>query len=203
MQRIVLATRNEDKVFEIRNLFAGLDIELVTLNRFPDLPDVVEDGGTLKENAVKKAREVAQQTQMTAFADDTGLEVDALNGAPGIYSARFAGENATYRDNVKKLLHALQGLPQEQRKARFRTVVAVCNNKEVFTTEGVCEGRIATEPKGSSGFGYDSVFFVPEFGCTFAEMGLELKNRISHRAKAFLNLKRKLENRDIDLTYHF
>jgi len=202
MHRIVLATRNEDKVFEIRNLFAGLDIELVTLSRFPDLPDVVEDGASLKENAVKKARDVAQQTQMTAFADDTGLEVDALNGAPGIYSARFAGENATYRDNVKKLLHALQGLPKEKRKARFRTVVAVYNNKDVFTVEGVCEGSIATAPKGCSGFGYDSVFFVPEFGCTFAEMGLELKNRISHRAKAFLNLKRKLENSDIDLTYY-
>ena len=197
VSRIVLATRNQDKVKEIQELLSGSKVSIVTLNEFPDAPEVVEDGKTLEENAIKKAKVVSEFTGMPAVADDTGLEVDYLNGEPGVFSSRYSGENATYADNVNKLLEELEGIPWQKRGARFRCVVAFHSNHVTKTVEGVCEGLIAEQPKGEDGFGYDPVFYVPEYECTFAEMSLELKNQISHRAKAFLKLKTLLQNGDL------
>ncbi len=192
IKKLLIATKNQDKIAEIRLLLADLDVELLTLNEFPNVPDVIEDGLTLAENAIKKAKSYFEFTKIPAVADDTGLEVDYLNELPGVYSARFAGENATYSDNVNKLLKELHGIPSEKRGATFRCVVALCNEQKTKTVEGKCEGVILEETRGESGFGYDPVFYVPEYDCTFAEMDLELKNRVSHRAKAFLKLKELL-----------
>ncbi len=191
--KIVLATGNQDKVKEIVEILKNLDIELLTLKDFPGVPEVVEDGKTLEENALKKARIISGFTKLPAVSDDTGLEVDALNGAPGVYSSRYSGENATYADNVKKLLGELENVPPEKRQARFRCAVAYCSENSTQIVEGVCEGEITDQPQGNQGFGYDPVFFVPEYDCTFAEMDLNLKNKISHRAKAFLKLRNLLE----------
>lgn len=190
----MLATRNQDKIAEITQLLHGMNIELHTLTEFPDAPEVVEDRETLAGNAIKKAREIAEHTGMPAVADDTGLEVDALNGAPGVYSSRYSGENATYADNVRKLIHELEGVSSERRTARFRCVVALVDGNDTQTVDGVCKGVIIETPRGDKGFGYDPVFYVPEYGQTFAEMKPELKNEISHRAKAFAALKQELQN---------
>ncbi len=197
---IVLATRNKDKIKEIKNILRDLSINLLTLDEFPAAPQVEEDGNTLEENATKKALEIAIFTKKIALADDSGLEVEALNGEPGVYSARFAGEKATYEDNNKKLLQLLKHTPPEKRKAQFKCVIAVVkpiyiNNKleeKIRLAEGICSGFITQEYKGNKGFGYDPVFFVPEYGKTFAEMNIEEKNKISHRAKALQSAKKML-----------
>ncbi|MCG8605560.1 XTP/dITP diphosphatase [bacterium] len=194
---VVLATRNEDKIKEIRQLLSGVERNLMTLHEFPGAPEVVEDGSTLEENAVKKATEIAIYTGLTAIADDTGLEVDFLNGAPGVFSGRFSGEHATYGDNIEKLLRELQGVSLEERSARFRCVVAVVDGDHTKTMEGACEGTILEEPRGDFGFGYDPVFYVPEYKCTFAEMDLALKNRVSHRARAFAALRELFETAEM------
>ncbi len=195
-KKLVLATGNWDKVKEIVEILKNLDIELLTLKDFPGVPGVVEDGKTLAENALKKARIISGFTKLPAVSDDTGLEVDALNGAPGVYSSRYSGENATYADNVKKLLGELENVPPEKRQARFRCAVAYYSENSTQIVEGVCEGEITDQPQGNQGFGYDPVFFVPEYDSTFAEMDLNLKNKISHRAKAFLKLRNLLENEE-------
>ncbi len=182
--KIVLATRNKDKIREIAQALQGLDIELVTLDRFPQVPEVVEDGATLAENALKKARAIFQATQLLALADDTGLEVDFLNGLPGVYSSRFAGEGASYDDNCNKLLALMDGVPEALRTARFRCIIALVGPDIERLIEGSCEGLITAEKRGSEGFGYDPVFYVPEYNQTFAEMPLSLKNQISHRGQA-------------------
>lgn len=182
--KLVLATRNADKINEIRAALEGLKMEILTLDRFPEMPALVEDGQTLTENAIKKARAVCDYTQLLCLADDTGLEVDFLGGAPGVYSSRFAGPEATYDDNVEKLLQRLQGVPREQRTARFRCVVALVGPTMERVVEGICEGIIGEERRGQGGFGYDPVFYVPNLGQTFAEMPLALKNGISHRGRA-------------------
>ena len=193
-KKIVLATGNQDKVKEIVDILKNLDIELLTLKDFPGVPEVIEDGKTLAENALKKARVISEFTKLPAVSDDTGLEVEYLNGAPGVYSGRYSGENATYADNVKKLLDDLQNVPPEKRQARFRCAVVLYNENNTQIVEGTCEGEITDQPRGDSGFGYDPIFFVPEYDCTFAEMNSDLKNKISHRAKAFLKLRNLLEN---------
>jgi len=190
IQELVLATRNRHKGEELVALLGDLGIRIRTLEEFPDSPDVVEDGETCEANAIKKAMAIAAATGLPAVADDTGLEVDALGGRPGVYAARYAGEAATYEDNCKKLLHELAGVPHERRMARFITVAAIAlpwNGVQIAT--GQLKGFIAEEPAGSRGFGYDPVFFVQEVGKTLAEMSANEKNRISHRAKAFIQAK--------------
>jgi XTP/dITP diphosphohydrolase len=186
--RLVLASANPDKVTEIAAILRDvLDVELVP--RPPEVPDVVEDGETLLDNARLKARALVAATGLPAVADDTGLEVDALGGAPGVYSARYAGEGVTYADNVAKLLAELGALPDEggERTARFRTVaLAAFPDGTELWAEGVVEGTIARQTRGSAGFGYDPVFVPGEGGgSTFAEMSSAAKHAISHRGRAF------------------
>ena len=184
MKQILIATRNLDKVREIGAKFKGLSLEVKSLIDFPQIPEVVEDGITLEENAIKKAAAGFNATGLLTLADDTGLEVEALNGRPGVYSSRYAGENASYSDNRRKLLQELKEIPWEKRKAVFRTVAVLLDEKGAITFERRCSGIILDEERGEGGFGYDPVFFIAEYGMTFAEMPLELKNRISHRGLA-------------------
>jgi XTP/dITP diphosphohydrolase len=194
-KRLNLATRNPDKVKEIRIILDDPKLELVSLLDFPGMGDIVEDGETLEANALKKAREAFQWTQIPSIADDTGLEVDALDGAPGVRSSRFAGEEVSYRDNCEKLLEMMKGVPKEKRTARFRCVVAYADLDEEFTVEGICEGMILNAYRGEGGFGYDPLFYLPEIGKTFAEMKPEEKNRISHRGIAFRNMNKRLQKK--------
>ena len=195
MLEIVLATRNQDKIGEIKKILNGIDARLLSLEDFPGCPKVVEDGETLEANAKKKALVVSQYTKKLSLAEDTGLEVEALSGAPGIHSARFAGDNCTYEDNNKKLLKLMEKLSLGERRAKFRCVAALARpDGEVVTCEGVCEGIIAFEMKGESGFGYDPLFLLSEYGKTFAELGEEMKNKISHRARALGKIKEIINN---------
>ena len=190
IREVVLATRNRHKVIELVALLRDLGITIRSLDEFPDAPDVVEDGATCEANAIKKARAIAEFTGLPAVADDTGLEVDALGGRPGVYAARYAGENATYDDNCRKLLRELTGVPRERRTARFLTVAALAlPSGEVRVAQGILDGTIAEEASGTVGFGYDPVFFVPELGKTLAQISADQKNTISHRAKAFTQAK--------------
>ncbi|MBA7505472.1 dITP/XTP pyrophosphatase [subsurface metagenome] len=195
MLEIVLATRNRDKVREIKKILNGINARLLSLDDFPGCPEVVEDGETLEANAKKKALVVSQYTKKLSLAEDTGLEVEALSGVPGIHSARFAGDNCTYEDNNRKLLKLMEKLSWGERRARFRCVAALARPEGgVVTCEGVCEGMIAFEMKGKSGFGYDPLFLLPEYGKTFAELGEEMKNKISHRARALGKMKEIINN---------
>lgn len=201
ISEVVLATRNRHKVEELAALLGDLGIRIRTLADFPHAPEVEEDGATCEANAIKKACEIARATGLTAVADDTGLEVDALDGRPGVYAARYAGEHATYEDNCRKLVQALEGVPHERRTARFITVAAIAVPGEpVQVTQGVLSGYITEKASGSKGFGYDPVFYVPELKATLAEISAEQKNRISHRAKAFLQAKELLLKRQSEST---
>lgn len=182
MVKIVLASRNKNKIEEMKSLVAGLGVEVLSALDFPALEEVEEDLPTLEGNALKKARYVYEQTGIPSLSDDTGLEVDALNGAPGVYSARYAGEDVSYQDNVLKLLGELNGV--DQRNAQFRTVVALVSETEERTFEGICKGLITEEQRGSKGFGYDPVFQPTGFEKTFAELSSDIKNKISHRGRA-------------------
>lgn len=182
MDKLILASRNTNKIEEMKQLVAHMGIDVFSALDFPDLEEVEEDKPTLEGNALKKARYVNQQTGIPALSDDTGLEVEALDGAPGVYSARYAGENASYQDNVLKLLDTLKG--KENRAAQFRTVVALVDGDQEWTFEGVCKGKIIEEQIGKKGFGYDPIFMPDEFAETFAQMDPNIKNLISHRGKA-------------------
>ena len=196
--KLVLATRNRGKVREFDRMLSetkssigdrGLEdkrvVELLSLADYPDAPDVIEDGNTYEENAAKKATRIAQYTGHLTLADDSGLEVDALNGAPGVHSARYAGENASDAERIEKLLDALKNIPDEQRTARFKCAIALADVEgRTQVVVGVCEGRILREARGSQGFGYDPVFVPSGYDQTFAELGEGVKNRISHRARA-------------------
>lgn len=181
----MLATKNKGKVKELKEFLGNLDV--LSLEAFPEMSEVEEDGKTFEENAIKKAREVAQFTQCIALADDSGLEVDFIHGQPGIYSARFAGEEKDDDKNNRKLLEMLKGVPENQRSARFRCVIAIVTPLgETYTAEGVCEGRIGSDAVGDDGFGYDPLFYLPEYNKTFAQLSIEEKNKISHRGKALV-----------------
>ena len=194
IRELVLATRNRHKAGELIALLAGMGIAIRTLDEFSDVPEVIEDGDTCEANAIKKARVIAEFTGLPAIADDTGLEVDALGGQPGIYAARYAGEDATYADNCRKLLQELAGVPRERRAARFLTVVAIALPSDgVRVAQGTLDGVIAEEASGTLGFGYDPVFLIPELGKTLAQLSSEEKNKISHRAKAFTKMREILD----------
>ncbi|MBI4003284.1 MAG: XTP/dITP diphosphatase [Nitrospira defluvii] len=193
--QIVLATKNQHKKQELVTLLQDLNVSIRTLDDYPDAPDVVEDGDTCEANAMKKAVEIARYTGLPAVADDTGLEVDALGGRPGAFAARYAGEHASYEDNCRKLLHELRGVPPAERGARFVTVAAIAFPAgETRSVQGVLEGSIAEEATGSHGFGYDPVFLVPEYHQTLAQLSPDVKNRISHRARAFAQAKNLLQH---------
>ena len=184
--KIILATQNQGKVRELRELLMNEEIEVLSLLDIPDWEDVEENGVTFADNAALKARAAVLRTGLIALADDSGLEVDALDGAPGVYSARYAGEPKDDERNTDKLLGLLEIIPEDKRTARFRCalVMATPFGKD-YLTEGAVEGRIMTQRRGSDGFGYDPVFYLPEFARTMAELTLAEKNTISHRAQAF------------------
>ncbi len=194
IRELVLATRNRHKGEELAALLGDLGITIRTLDEFPDAPEVIEDGDTCEANAVKKARAIAEFTGLPAVADDTGLEVDALGGRPGVYAARYAGGDATYEDNCRKLLRELAGVPRERRTARFLTVAAIALPSDgIRVAQGILDGMIAEEASGTLGFGYDPVFFIPELGKTLAQLSPDQKNTISHRAKAFGEIRKILK----------
>lgn len=199
---IVLATRNTGKLREIRAVLGDLPVEVASLEAWPDLPEPVEDGETFAANARLKARYYAQATGCWALADDSGLAVDALNGAPGVYSARFAADSVPAgserqtidQANNDKLLASLADVPDARRTARFLCYMALAEGDRVLLeADGKVEGRIAHAPAGGNGFGYDPLFFVPQFGCTTAEMTPEQKNAISHRGQAVRSFAEALE----------
>lgn len=189
-QRIVLASNNPGKLREIGQLLADWHIDVLPQNNF-DVPEAEETGLTFVENAILKARNAAHHTGLPAIADDSGIEVDALNGAPGIYSARFAGAGASDNDNLQKLLRELKDVPEEKRAARFQCLMVYMRHEHdpvPLIFQGTWEGRILLEPAGSGGFGYDPVFYVPERNCASAELAPADKNRLSHRGKALQQL---------------
>jgi XTP/dITP diphosphohydrolase len=188
--KLVFASKNKGKAREIQEALRLPGLEFQSLNDFPDLPEIIEDGTSFLENALKKARTISQSLNLPVLADDSGLEVDFLQGAPGIYSARFAGPKATDRENYEKLLTLVDGVPEAQRTARFVCVLVLSlPSGEWFKAEGTCEGRITAAPLGNQGFGYDPVFYLPDRQKTMAELPLEEKNRISHRARALEKIK--------------
>lgn len=189
--KIVLATKNFDKIREIESTLNDFNIQILSLKDFPEMPDISENGQTLEENSFKKAKEINKFTGITALADDTGLEVDALNGAPGVFSARYAGEGNNYLANNQKLLSEMRHIPMAKRTARFRCVMTLYNsNNIVHTAEGILEGFILTEMRGKGGFGYDPLFQPIGFSRTLAELTLEEKNSISHRGIAVRKMKK-------------
>ena len=184
--RVVLATGNDDKIREIIQILGDVPIEILSLKDFPNVKPAAEDGKTFEENALKKALRVWEQTGLASLADDSGLEVDALKGQPGIMSARFAGEPVSYEANNRKLLELLRKVPHEDRKARFVCVASLVTPKgKMILQRGEVKGLIVDEARGSGGFGYDPVFYIPRLKKTMAELDPHEKNSISHRAKAF------------------
>lgn len=189
---LVLATRNRGKLRELQELLRGLDLEIRTLDDYPGLPPVSEDGATFEENAILKAEFVARATGEISMADDSGLEVDALGGQPGVWSARYAGPEANDSANNRKLLAELEGVPEERRGARFVSSVAIAvPGKTTITARGECAGRIGFKARGDKGFGYDPLFYLAD-GRSFAELDMDEKNRISHRGQAFRKAREKL-----------
>lgn len=183
--KLVLATNNKGKVKELAEMLNPLGLQVVPIGEYPGFQEVEEDGETFADNAIKKAVAAAEFTGELSLADDSGLEADALNGAPGVHSARFAGEFKDDAANNRKLLKLLEDVPDEKRTGRFRCVIAIAEpHGRVHTAEGACEGIILRELKGEGGFGYDPLFYVPTYKQTFAEIDLEQKNSISHRGKA-------------------
>ncbi|MGE5558097.1 MAG: XTP/dITP diphosphatase [Bacillota bacterium] len=193
--RLLIATKNSGKLYEIRALLADMPLELESLHLFPHIPEVEEDGDTFRANAEKKAVFYARQVHCWTLADDSGLEVDGLGGLPGVYSARFAGGHGNDRANIRKLLGLLKDVPDSGRSARFVTAAALASpdGGRRYFTEGFCAGLIINEPRGENGFGYDPVFYLPEYGKTMAELPGEIKNFLSHRGRAILKMKRVLE----------
>lgn len=195
-QTIVFATGNQGKMREIRQILKDMNVEILSMKEAGIEIDIVEDGTTFEENAIIKAKAVAAKTEHIVMADDSGLEVDYLNKEPGIYSARYMGEDTSYDIKNADLLRRLEGVEDEKRTARFVCAIAtVLPDGEVITAHGIIEGRLAYEPAGEKGFGYDPILYLPEYGCTCAELSEEDKNAISHRGRALRAMKEKLEKR--------
>lgn len=200
MRKLVVASKNKGKLKEIEEILAGMPFEVVSMETAGIGNDIEETGSTFEENALIKAREIYEITKEMVMADDSGLEVDYLNGAPGVYSARFAGEGATDEQKNQKLLDLLRDVPFDKRKARFVCVIAVFfRNGEYFTVRGTCEGYIALKPEGKNGFGYDPLFYMPEYNMTTAQMEPEQKHMISHRGRALKLMVEKLKNMNADI----
>lgn len=196
--KIIFATGNQGKMREIRTILGDIDAEILSMKEAGIQVEIIENGKTFEENAVIKAKAVAAQTDAIVLADDSGLEIDYLNKEPGIYSARYMGEDTPYSVKNQNLIDRLAGVPEEKRTARFVcAIAAVLPDGEVITTHGVIEGRIGYEEKGSNGFGYDPIFYVPEYGCSTAQLSAEQKNQISHRGKALESMKTELKKRII------
>ncbi len=193
MEKLIFATGNAGKMREIREILGRPGLTILSQKEAGIDVEVEENGSTFEENALLKARAVAAHTDAVVLADDSGLEVDYLNGEPGIYSARFLGEETPYSVKNQKILDLLAGVPEEKRTARFiSSIAAVLPDGREYTTRGVIEGIIGYECRGEGGFGYDPIFFVPEFGCSTAELTMEQKNEISHRGKALQAIKEEL-----------
>lgn len=196
MKKLIVASRNKGKLNEIREILKDFPIEVVSMVEAGISDDIEETGSTFEENARIKARTVHKITGKMVMADDSGLEVDWLNGAPGVYSSRFAGEGASDIDKINKLIGLLEGVPFEKRKARFVCAIAVIlQDGELFTVTGTCEGYITEEPRGENGFGYDPVFYLPKYGKTMAQLETSQKNSISHRGKALRMMVEELKKR--------
>jgi len=189
METIILATRNKGKVQEICTLLNDLPIKFISLLDIENFTEIIEDGATYEENAKIKAEQIFDKLGIPTIADDSGLEVDALNGIPGIHSARYAGIPSNPRENIRKLLQSLNNVPKHLRGAQFRCVAAYKDDHIEYLAQGICMGSIAFEPKGVGGFGYDPIFIPEGFEQTFGEISQNIKNSISHRAKAFCHLK--------------
>ncbi|NTV88954.1 MAG: XTP/dITP diphosphatase [Clostridiales bacterium] len=199
MNRLIIATMNKDKLKEIKEILASLPYEVISMDEAGFAMDIEETGTTFEENAMLKARALSEATGEMVIADDSGLEVDYLDGAPGIYSARFAGEGATDADKNRKLLGLLEGIPMEKRTARFVCAIAVVHRDgSAYTVRGTCEGFIGNEPRGGNGFGYDPLFYMPEYGMTTAEMEPAKKHAISHRGRALALMAERLKDENIE-----
>ncbi|MEA3328720.1 MAG: XTP/dITP diphosphatase [Candidatus Omnitrophota bacterium] len=188
---LVIATRNKKKMQEIEKILEGFDVKILSLENYPRLPEIVEKGSTFEDNAVEKSRVVARFTNQWALADDSGLEVEALDGRPGVYSARFAGKEQNDQANIKKLLNLMKNIPEPERTARFSCVMAISkpDGETAGIVKGICKGSINFKPDGKNGFGYDPIFIASGYQETFARMEAGLKNRISHRAEALRQVK--------------
>ncbi|MCI5902871.1 MAG: XTP/dITP diphosphatase [Blautia sp.] len=193
MKKIIFATGNEGKMREIREILKDVDAQILSLKEAGIHADIVEDGKTFEENAVIKAKAICEMTGEIVLADDSGLEVDYLNKEPGVYSARYMGENTSYRIKNASLIQRLEGVPDEKRTARFVCVIAAAfPDGTVKTVRGTMEGRIGYREEGENGFGYDPIFYLPEYGCSSAVLSMEEKNKISHRGKALRAIKEEL-----------
>lgn len=190
MQKIIFATSNQDKMREIRAILSDFPVEIVSMKEAGIHVDIIENGATFEENAVIKAETIEKATGAIVLADDSGLEIDYLNKEPGIYSARYMGEDTSYHVKNMNLIQRLEGVPDEKRTARFVcAVAAVFPDSETVTVRGTIEGRIGYQEEGNNGFGYDPIFYLPEYGCTTASLSSEQKNAISHRGKALQMIK--------------
>jgi XTP/dITP diphosphohydrolase len=197
MRKIVIGSGNQHKIEEIQAYFADLKLNFIGLDPELELPEVIVDGKSYKENALKKARQRAQELNEIVLADDSGLSIDYLDGAPGIYSARFGGDDLNDQEKYLKVLELLKGLPEEKRKAAFISVIALVDPFEniEITVEGKCSGIIAEEPAGENGFGYDPIFYLPEYDKTMAQISQEAKNKISHRGCSLKKIKKEIKRR--------
>lgn len=196
VNRILFATGNQGKMKEVREILADLGVEVISMREAGVSAEIVEDGETFEENAVIKARTIMELTGEVTLADDSGLEIDALGGEPGVYSARYMGEDTSYHIKNNDLIRRLSQVPRQQRTARFVcSIAAAFPDGEIITTDGVIEGLIGYEEAGENGFGYDPIFVVPQLGCTTAQLSDEQKNEISHRGKALRKMKEELRKR--------
>ena len=190
--KLIIATHNSDKEKELRSVLDDCPVEVMSLEQFSEIGDIKETGSTLYENAKLKADTVNRITNLPCLGDDTGLEVDALGGAPGVYSARYAGDNVSYEDNMMKLLSELRSTPSEKRTARFRTIIFYTDGGRELYTQGEIQGIITKSPRGANGFGYDPVFYIPELKKTMAELTSAEKNKLSHRGQAMRKFRKLL-----------
>ncbi len=193
MKKIVIASSNKHKISEISIKIQPFFNEILSLTDFPEIGEIIEDGNTIEENSFIKSRTAFEHTKIASIADDTILEVDALNGDPGLFTARYAGENATYEENMTKLLESLDGIEDSYRTARFRTIISYVDGKDDFHVEGIIEGKILNARVGNNGFGYDPIFYSTELNLSLAEMDLDQKNKISHRGLAIKKFVSKIQ----------